>query len=449
MSRIGDDFIWGVASASYQVEGGAHEGGRSESIWDRFASVPGNIENGDTGDVACDQYHRYEEDVRIMKELGIKAYRFSIAWPRVIPTGTGKVNKEGLDYYVRLVDALLEAGIEPMVTMYHWDLPQVLQDRGGWANPESADWFAEYAKVLYEALGSKVHYWMTFNESFCTTFLGYYEGRMAPGFRDFSTAVLCSHNLHRAHGKAVTLFRKMVPSGEIGVALKLMGRRPYDPSDEKDVRVAKIADGYLNRWFIEPLVFGKYPEEMVEYYKEQGVVVPEFDPEEMKEIGQPMDFVGINYYNDHYVRYDSSVWPVYYRFQNHGDDIVNDCGWPMTVDGFTDMLIRLKDQWGVKRVLITENGTAENDKISLDGCVHDPNRIDYMRRHIAAMKKAMDAGVNIIGYIYWSYSDNYEWASGYSKRFGLVYIDYPTQKRIIKDSGRYYSALIQNNGEEV
>lgn len=435
------DFCWGVASASYQIEGAAKEDGRGESIWDRYCSIPGNVANGDNGDVACDFYHRYKEDIALMKDMGVKGYRFSISWPRIFPNGTGEVNKKGLQFYIDMVDELLANGITPFATLYHWDLPQALQDRGGWANDESSDWFLEYAKVVFEALKDKVKNWMTLNEPFCAAFIGNYEGRHAPGINDFSTAVKVSYNLYVGHGKAVKYFRENC-EGEIGIALNLMQRLPYDYTQEsKDAAVR--ADGYLNRWFIDPIIFGKYPEDMVSLYKNKGVVLPEFRKEDLALMSQKLDFIGLNYYNDFYVIEDKSVWPLDFEIKNPPRIPVNARDWPVTEDGFTAMLLRLKNEYGVDKILITENGTATNDVVSLNHTVDDQPRTDYLKRHLAAMNTAMEQGVNVFGYMQWSFCDNFEWAFGYNSRFGIVYIDFDTQERIVKESGKFYSSVIK------
>lgn len=437
-------FIWGVASASYQVEGATREDGRGESIWDRYCTLPGRVANGDTGDMACDHYHRYKEDVALMKQLGIQGYRFSIAWPRVMPQGRGAVSEKGLAFYSDLVDELLAAGIVPMVTLYHWDLPQALQDIGGWTNPDMPGYFLEFSKVVMDRLGDRVRHWMTLNEPFCTAFPGNYEGRHAPGYKDFSIAVRVSYYLYVAHGLVVKHFRDSGMEGEIGIALNLMFRYPYADTAE-DIAAAKRADGYQNRWFIDPLIKGSYPQDMVDWYRSKGVVLPEFKAEDLKLMSQPLDFIGLNYYNDFHVRHDPAVWPIEFSMKNRPFVATSDRAWPLTEQGFYDMLLRLKNEYGVQRVLVTENGFGANDFVSMDGKVEDPRRIDYLKRHLAAMHRAIQDGVDIYGYMQWSFTDNFEWAFGYGSRFGLVFIDYPSQKRIVKQSGHWYSGVIKNN----
>ena len=442
-------FIWGAASASYQVEGAAFEDGRGESIWDRWSHIPGNVLNGDTGDVACDQYHRYRDDIGLMKKMGLQAYRFSLAWPRVMPTGFGTPNPKGLDYYSRLVDELLNAGITPFATLYHWDLPQHLQDRGGWANPDTARYFADYAAEMFAKLGGRVRYWMTLNEPYCSSFLGNYVGRHAPGYHDYSLALRTAYYLYVGHGLAVQRFRQSGSGGEIGIALNLMRRLPYDAADPNDCAAAVRADGNLNRWFIDPLLKGRYPEDMLDWYAKKGVALPPFDQDEIALMSQKLDFIGLNYYNDFWIRHNPAAYPDEGEIQNPPHVPANARDWPLTENGFTEMLLRLKNEYGVSKILITENGTATHDLVSVERRVEDAQRVDYLKRHIAAMHRAIEAGVNVFGYLQWSFTDNFEWAFGYGSRFGLVYIDYKTQERIVKQSGEWYAQVIANNGFEI
>ena len=437
-------FTWGVATASYQIEGAYNEDGRGETIWDRFCSVPGNVLNGADGKVACDHYHRYAEDVKLMKSMGIQAYRFSIAWSRILPNGYGEVNQKGIDFYSRLIDALLEAGIEPYVTLYHWDLPQALQDIGGWANPKMPEYFLEYAKVVFDAFGSRVKKWITLNEPYCAAFLGHWEGRQAPGMHDFSTAVRVSYHMYVGHGLVVDYFRKHGCQGEIGITLNMMGRLPLTDKPE-DTAAALRADGYLNRWFAEPILLGKYPQDMMDLYREKGVVLPEFTEENLKLIGQKLDFVGLNYYNDFYVKADESVWPLGFKIENPPFVPVNDRNWPVTENGFLAMLLRLKNEYGVEKIYITENGTSFPDVVSIEGKVEDGGRKDYLNRHIRAMWEAIQQGVNVEGYFQWSLYDNFECAFGYASRFRIGFVDFSTQERIIKESGHWYSRVIRDN----
>ncbi len=438
------DFLWGAATASYQIEGAYNEGGRGESIWDRFCSVPGNVLNGHTGNIACDHYHRYKEDVALMKEMGLKAYRFSISWSRILPKGTGKVNKAGLEFYSKVIDELLKAQIEPCITLYHWDLPQALQDKGGWANPDMPKYFLDYAKIVFSAYGDRVTKWITLNEPYCAAFLGNYIGRQAPGLKDFSTALAVSYNLYVGHGLAVEYFRSQSSLGEIGIALNLMGRHPFTDSSE-DKAAAYIADGYLNRWFIEPLVYGEYPKDMIDFYEMKGVVLPEFQDKDLQLISQSLDFIGLNYYNDFHVKFDKTIWPLELSVENRPFVPTNNRGWPVTEDGLESMLVRLKNEYGIDSIYITENGTSCDDIVSINGTIEDSLRIDYLQRHLISLHNAIEKGVGVKGYFQWSLYDNFEWAFGYSSRFGIVYVDFETQKRIVKNSGHWYSRVIKNN----
>lgn len=439
-----EGFVWGVATASYQIEGAWDEDGRGETIWDRYCSIPGNILDGDDGKTACDHYHRYKEDVALMKQMGIRAYRFSIAWSRILPKGYGEVNQKGLDFYSCLIDELLDAGIEPYITLYHWDLPQALQDMGGWTNPDMPRYFMEYARIVMDAFHDRVKKWITLNEPYCAAFLGNYEGRQAPGLRDFSAAVQVSYHLYVGHGLAVEYFRKQGYEGEIGITLNLMGRLPLTDSEE-DRAAAVRADGYLNRWFAEPIVFGRYPEDMVELYRSKGVRLPEFKEEHMKLMGQKLDFIGLNYYNDFYVKADEHVWPLGFKIENPKHIPINDRNWPVTEQGFTNMLLRMKNEYGIETIYITENGTSSHDVVSMEGRVEDGPRKDYLHRHLLALWEAVSQGVNVKGYFQWSLYDNFEWSFGYESRFGIVFVDFHTQERIIKESGRWYSGVIRDN----
>lgn len=439
-----EGFAWGVATASYQIEGAYDEDGRGETIWDRYCAIPGNVLNGDDGKVACDHYHRYKEDVQLMKSMGIQAYRFSIAWSRILPKGYGEVNEKGIQFYDRLIDELLKAGIEPYITLYHWDLPQALQDIGGWANPKMPEYFLEYAKIVLNAYGSKVKKWITLNEPYCAAFLGNSEGRQAPGLHDFSTAVRVSYHMYVGHGLVVEYFRKHECEGEIGITLNLMGRYPLTDSP-KDIEAAKRADGYLNRWFAEPIIFGKYPQDMIDLYKSKGIVLPEFQEEDLRRISQKLDFIGLNYYNDFYVKADDHAWPLGFKIENPPFIPVNDRNWPVTEDGFLAMLLRMKEEYGIEKIYITENGTSFPDVVSMEGKVEDGGRKDYLHRHLTKLWEAIQKGVNVKGYFQWSLYDNFEWAFGYSSRFGIVYVDFHTQERIVKESGHWYSQVIKEN----
>lgn len=444
--KFPEDFLWGTATASYQIEGGFNEGGRGESIWDRFSHIPGKIDDGKTGDVACDHYHLYKKDIKLMKELGLRAYRLSIAWPRIFPDGSGKPNQKGIDFYGRLLTMLCENGIKPAVTLYHWDLPQKLQDKGGWANRDTADRFAEYASYIYKELGDLVPYFITHNEPPVVTYNGNYIGNHAPGITDFSTALQVAHNILLSHGKAVEAYRASGHKGEIGITMNETYAVPKTDSPA-DIAAAKRGDGYWNRWFCDPVFKGSYPADMVEWYKQKGVVLPKIHDGDLKTISVPLDFVGLNYYFATAYSDDQTKWPVGFSEDFVGGDRT-DMGWGINPDGLYQLLRGLDNyQKGIK-VFVTENGTAVRDIVNREGKVEDDNRINYLYNHFLAAHKAKEDGVNLQGYFVWSLLDNFEWACGYTKRFGLVYVDYNTQKRIVKKSGGWFCDVIKNNGFE-
>jgi len=437
------NFLWGVATSSYQIEGAWKEDGKGESIWDRFTHIPGKIANGDTGDVACDHYHLYREDVKLLKELGVKTYRLSISWPRVFPEGKGSPNKAGMEFYINLIKLLVDNGIKPAVTLYHWVLPQKLQDIGGWANKAVIDYYEQYAEYVFKELGSMVPIWITHNEPWVVSFEGNWQGVIAPGITDFSTALLVSHNLLVSHGRAVRLYRKMGFKGEIGITLNLVPMYPASQSEE-DIEAAKRGDGFYNRWFLDPIFKGAYPSDMLEWYS-QRVVVPEITREDLEIINTPIDFLGVNYYSSGHVKAEPGIWPLDAINVPTGRD-KTDSGWEINPQGLYDLLVRLhKDYKGIK-IMITENGAAFNDIINREGNIEDDCRLDYLYRHFVEAHRAIQDGVNLKGYYVWSFLDNFEWADGYTKRFGLVYVDYATQKRILKRSGRWYREVIKNNG---
>jgi len=439
LSVLGPDFVWGVATAAYQVEGAVAEDGRSPSIWDTFCRVPGAIDNGDTGDVACDHYHRWPEDTRLMRELGVGAYRFSIAWPRVLPDGTGAVNPAGLAFYDRLVDALLEAGIRPFATVYHWDLPQALQDRGGWPARDTAHALGEYAGVLGAALGDRVQDWFTVNEPLCSAWIGHLEGRMAPGEQDIARAVPAAHHLLLGHGLAVQALRAAAPGARVGAVVNLSPCEPAS-ADPADLAAARRADGHTNRWWLDPLHGRGYPADMVEVY---GVEPPVRDGD-LATIATPTDHVGLNYYFRQVVTDDPAGPPPYARMVPVPDAVRTDMDWEVHPDGLEQLLTRLAVDYGVPRVFVTENGSAWPDEV-VDGTVADLARADFLEAHVAAATRAVGQGVPLAGYFVWSLLDNFEWSYGYAKRFGLVHVDYDTQARTVKDSGRRYAKLISEH----
>lgn len=441
--RFPESFLWGASAAAFQIEGAWNEDGKSESIWDRFCRTPGNVAHFDNGDVACDFYHRYVEDARIMAQLGLQIQRISISWPRVIPEGHGKVNPKGLDFYRRAVDAMLEQGVKPFIMLYHWDLPQCLQERGGWLNRDTASYLAELADQIYRSFPYEVPCWGTILEPQIHAYHGHWDGTHAPGMRDFSSALLAAHNLLRAHGLMVDAFRASGAEGEIGITNYLPYHYPLTDSEE-DKAAARRWDGCWNRWFLDALYRGAYPEDMQHWYRGKGIVLPEIREGDMELISRPTDFLGLNYYYSYFIGAGENRWPLCIRSVRPKDRAYTAMGWPICPEGFYEDLMRCWRDYG-KKIIVTENGAAFDDIISPDGEVHDRQRIDYYRTHLQAMHRAIRDGADIRGYLVWSSFDNFEWALGYEKRFGMTYVDYPTQKRIIKDSGKWYAALIRQN----
>jgi beta-glucosidase len=436
-------WVWGAATAAYQIEGAVREGGRGVSIWDTFSHTPGKIANGDTGDVACDHFHRYPEDVALMRELGLGGYRFSIAWPRIFPTGSGRPNAEGLDFYRRLIDELHAAGIAPYVTLYHWDLPRALQDRGGWGNRDTALRFGEYAHTVISALGSGVQHWFTINEPWVAAFLGHWMGDHAPGARDLRLALLAAHNLLLAHGEGMSALRSEMRSGdEAGIALNLAPCQPAGDSNA-DLEAAERGDGFMNRWFLDALYRGQYPEDMVRLY---GDAMPEIAPGDMDLIAQPTDVLGVNYYTRSLLAYDARALPLQTRRVVPPDAPITAMGWEVYPEGLYQVLTRVHADYGPSRMLVTENGAAYDDVV-VDGYVDDADRESFLREHLLQAYRAVEEGVPLGGYFVWSLLDNFEWAWGYGKRFGVIYVDYATQERIVKRSGRWYAEVTR--GDEV
>jgi beta-glucosidase len=437
-------FVWGTASSAYQIEGAWNEDGKGESIWDRFAHIPRNILDGSNADVACDHYHRYQEDIGLMKELGLKAYRFSISWPRILPAGKREVNPKGLDFYERLVDALLSAGIEPFVTLYHWDLPQKLQEEGGWTNREVAAHFEAYADAVSRQLGDRVHNWMTHNEPWVMAFVGHLYGDHAPGLKDLKTALQAAHHILLSHGRALPVIKANGDRNtKVGIVHNLEWINPFTQR-EKDLAAARRHDGAFNRWFLDPVFKGSYPEDMLEWY---GNRIPRMEEEDLKTIGVPIDFLGINYYTRRTIAHDDKgdfikVKRIWYHFVPHA----NFEQWEDNPEGLYLLLRRVHQDYGEPVMYVTENGTPSSEEIRPDGTVADPERLDYLKRHCAAAWHAIKEGVKLHGYFVWSLIDNFEWNCGYSKRFGLTYNNYSTQKRTVKSSGRWYADVIRRNG---
>ncbi len=435
-------FLWGAATAAYQIEGATQTDGRGESIWDRFCHTPGRVLNGDTGDVACDHYHRYRDDIALMRSRGLTAYRFSIAWPRILPQGRGKVNPAGLDFYDRLVEALLAANITPFITLYHWDLPQALQEEGGWADRAVVDAFAHYADVVSRRLGDRVHHWITHNEPWCVSFLGHYTGEHAPGRRDLRETLQVAHNVLLSHGAAVPILRANGGARtRVGITCNLTPGVPASDS-ESDVAAARRWDGYFNRWFLDPLAGRGYPEDMLAYY---GPAAPTIQPGDLEQIAAPLDFFGLNYYFRAVVSDDPAA-PAPGICQHHIEGApYTAMEWEVYPNGLYELLVRVSREYRFPAIYVTENGAAFPDRVTAGGAVHDPERLAFLQAHLAAAQRALADGAPLAGHFVWSMLDNFEWAYGYAKRFGIVYVDYPTQRRIIKDSGRWYAQVIAQN----
>jgi len=443
------DFVWGAATSAYQIEGGARADGKGESIWDAFSRLPGAVLNGETGDVACDHYHRWSEDVRLMAELGLKAYRFSIAWPRILPDGMGRANSAGLDFYSRLVDALLAAGIRPFVTLYHWDLPQALQDRGGWPNREVVGWFADYVEVVSRRLGDRVRDWITHNEPWVAAMLGYGVGLHAPGIRNPAAALWAAHHLLLSHGEAVSILRHNVPGARVGITLNLSPIHPASDG-EADHAAARRRDGFLNRWFLDALYRGAYPADMLAYYRERLSGQPDFPSDDLTRIAIPTDFLGVNYYTRSVARDDPQSLEAQTQTVPVEGAEYTDTDWEVYPAGLSELLLRLRDEYAPPAIYVTENGAAFADAppSGANDEVGDERRIAYLRAHLLEAQQTIAAGVPLRGYFVWSLIDNFEWAQGYSKRFGIVYVDYSAQRRIVKASGRWYADVIRANGIE-
>ncbi|MEF2977416.1 GH1 family beta-glucosidase [Subtercola sp. YIM 133946] len=463
-----DGFIWGSATAAAQIEGAAHEDGREDSIWDHFARIPGAVIGGDTPEVAVDHYHRMPHDVALMKELGLASYRFSTSWARVKP-GDRFVNQKGLDFYSRLVDELLEAGILPWLTLYHWDLPQAVEETGGWANRDTAYRFADYAEVVYRVLGDRVRNWTTFNEPLCSSLIGYTAGEHAPGRRDPRAGLAAVHHQHLGHGLAVQRLRRLGAAAfdgeagdKIGITLNLTTAVPNDPADPVDIEAARRIDALWNRMYLEPLLLGAYPADLLQDVRDYGLAELVL-PGDLDLVSAPLDFIGVNHYHDDNVsghplpasppsntaapsareKRSPFVGSEYVTFPPR--DLPHTAmGWEVHPQGLYDLLLRLgRDYPTLPPLYVTENGASYDDVVSADGEVHDPLRVSYLQSHIDAVGRAIADGADVRGYFVWSLLDNFEWAWGYDKRFGIVHVDYDTQRRTIKDSGRVYAQIIE------
>jgi beta-glucosidase len=445
---MGDDhtfppgFLWGAATSAYQIEGSPLADGAGPSNWHRFVRAPGRVAGGDTGDVACDHYRRYREDVQLMSELGLNAYRFSISWSRVFPEGRGRLNEKGLDFYRRLVDELASAAIEPMATLYHWDLPASLDDRGGWLNPDIANWFADYADVVYRALDDRVMKWVTLNEPWVVADGGYLHGVLAPGHSSPFEAPRVSHNLLRAHACAVQAYRA-IGKHEVGLVVNLEPKYPATDSAE-DIAATARADAYMNRQYLDPLFLGSYPAELIEGY---GEAWPEIPSSELEELRIPFDFLGVNYYTRGIMKADESVMVERASRVPNLRATQTTTGWEVFPQGLTETLTMIRDRYGDIPIYITENGAAFYDPpVAADRRVDDPLRVAYLRSHISAVRDAMRQGVDVRGYYAWSLLDNFEWSAGFAKRFGLIHVDYETQQRTPKESAKLYAEVIRTRG---
>jgi beta-glucosidase len=447
-----ENFIWGVATSAYQIEGAWTEDGKGESIWDRFAHTPGKIEDSSNGDVACDHYHRWSQDIVLMKSLNIQSYRFSITWPRILPQGRGQVNQAGLDFYSRLVDGLLEAGITPFVTLYHWDLPQALQDEGGWPVRSTAEAFVEYSEVVSRHLGDRVKHWITHNEPWCISFLSHQIGEHAPGWQDWPAAIRTAHHVLLSHGWAVPVIRRNSPAAEVGITLNFTPAEPASPSPA-DFQLYRRFDGYFHRWFTDPLYGRHYPADMVADYIAQNYLPPEgmtfVEAGDLQAIAVPTDFLGVNYYTRAVMRDeetpDNLPQIVFPAPQAEGTEM----GWEIYPEGLYHLLNRLHFEYRPPKLYVTENGASYSDGPDAQGRIKDQRRLDYLRLHLAACHRAIQNGVPLAGYFEWSLMDNFEWAKGYTQRFGIVWVDYQTQERIPKDSALWYREVIGRNGFEV
>lgn len=434
-------FYWGAATAAFQIEGSPQADGAGRCIWDEFSHTPGNVHNGENGDIACDHYNRWADDIELMKSLGLGAYRFSIRWPRVLPDGTGRVNAKGLSFYDRLVDGLLEAGIEPCVTLFHWDLPAALQRRGGWANRDMADWFSEYTETVVGALGDRVRFWMTLNEPHIFAWIGNLVGEHAPGVRNLWTTFHTIHNELRAHAGAARVIKAARADAEVGLALSCTGITPASSSAE-DQLAATLAHQWQNfPLFLEPLTSGRYPAELESRIRQY---LPAGYEDDMGGLVEPPEVVGVNYYSGYRVTRDPSNW---LGIGHHPEPDMprTEMGWIVRPEGLHQVLTRLHDEYAPARIFITENGAAFED-VREGSVVDDPRRRDYIEAHVRQVLRAREDGIPVDGYFAWSLMDNFEWAFGYSRRFGIVYVDFETQERIVKSSGRWYGEVARSGG---
>jgi len=438
-SDFARDFQWGCSTSAYQIEGGAAEGGRVESIWDRFAAQAGTIRDGSSGAVACDHYHRWPQDLDIARGLGLNAYRFSVAWPRIFSGLGSKPNQQGLDFYARLVDGMLERGLDPWLTLYHWDLPQYLQEQGGWANRDTVHAFVEFAGVMSRHLGDRVKHWITHNEPWCTAIHGNFDGVHAPGIRDFKTALQVSHHVLLSHGLALPVIRTNAPDARVGIALSLHPLSPAS-SSEADIAATKRHDGLRNRWFLDPLYGRGYPADVLAYCADDA---PRVEPGDMHAIAAPTDFLGVNYYFPEVIADAPGTAPVDARVVVTPDVPRTAFGWEVSPEGLSALLKRVQEDYKPGDMYITENGSTWDDTVGPEGQIDDSERRDYLIRHLAAVRDAVANGCTVRGYFAWSLLDNFEWAEGYIRRFGLTHVDFDTQERRLKQSGLWYQQFLR------
>ena len=457
MMSFQDDFTWGVATAAFQIEGANQTDGRGESIWDRFCATPGKVVDGHDGSVACDHFHRFEEDIRIMQDMGVQSYRFSLAWPRMFPNGDSVREERGFEFYNRLIDALLEAGIKPLATLYHWDLPQALQDKGGWANREIVAEFKSYVTACVEAFGDRVIDWVTINEPWCVSWLGYMIGVHAPGVKSLDDAIAAAHHTALAHAEAVRAIRAVQPLARAGASLNMTNYVILNPEDQEVVEAAALMDSHVNRWWIEAQLTGRYPQNLVDEYGDRLTRV--FLPGDEELLKIDAELLGVNYYNDSYLaspraneasQLEKGLFPFKQRVDDTPPAPHTDMGWPISPEGIYNLLMRIhRDYPNVGEIAITENGAAYDDGPDENGIVNDQRRVEYYKAHIYNALRAVAEGSALRSYYAWSLLDNFEWAEGYHKRFGLVHVDFDTLKRTPKESAKTYGAIIATNGAMV
>jgi beta-glucosidase len=450
MEGFPKDFNWGVATSSYQIEGAVFEDGRGESIWDRFCATPGKVVNAENGMVACDHYHRYPEDVQIMKQLGVSTYRFSISWPRLFPTGDEVREERGFAFYDRLIDELIANGIKPLPTLYHWDLPQTLEDAGGWANRDTVAAFTKYAAAVVEAFGDRVTDFLTLNEPWCVTWLGYMNGVHAPGVRNLDSALAAAHHTALAHAEAARAMRAVNPNIRVGIALNMTNYRIEDETDADLVELGDLMDAQLNRWWIDAFLNGTYPAPLLEIHKDRLSEI--ILPGDFEKLKVQTDFMGVNYYSDSFIGVprpedkplnEQGLFPFPHRMNGDAPGPHTDMGWPVTPDGLEDLLLRISRDWPeIEDIAITENGAAYDEEPDEKGVVDDARRVEYLTTHLAAAGRAIQKGAPLKSYYAWSLMDNFEWAEGYNKRFGLVHVDFKTLERTVKNSGKTYAQII-------